>query len=113
MTNSSPDKVIHDKVLIPLHFHLVDFVKVGDQQKCSMYKLDVGWQKSIELCAEICNGVTTAFIYGTNERGGRGCGVGRASTTKGPCQCECESRAGKLVDCDTVKDRNFNMYKYI
>ena len=82
------------------------FSLVAEKKECSGAEENKGRMKSIEQCADACNGVSTMFIFGTNDF------VSHSfSCNDNGCKCWCETSAKDDGTCDIIKDEWYRLYK--
>ena len=79
-----------------------------EKARCEGPKKENEKKETIEECANMCRGVSSMFIYGTNDYGNRGCFIDGAGTGC-MCLCELSSVEGK---CNKVEDEKFRLYRY-
>ena len=60
---------------------------------------------SVEECAERCKGVSSMFVFGTNDFGNPRC------NDKG-CYCICETAAKIDGTCTQIEHTGYRLYKY-
>ena len=60
----------------------------------------------IETCAKSCQGVSSMFIFGTNDFGDNRCNADG-------CRCICETSALADGTCTTVSHNGYKLYKYV
>ena len=65
----------------------------------------MGRMESVEECAEACAGVSSMFIFGTNDFGKKRC------NWKG-CTCYCETSAAADGTCKVKNHRGYRLYRY-
>ena len=65
----------------------------------------MGRLESVEECAEACTGVSSMFIFGTNDFGKKRC------NRKG-CKCYCETSAATDGTCNVKNHRGYRLYRY-
>ena len=64
-------------------------------------------KKTLAECAKACRGISSMFIYGTNDFGTSRCNKWREYCE---CYCETSSKAGK---CQMIFNAGYKLYKYI
>ena len=67
---------------------------------------------SIEQCAESCKGVSSMFIFGTNDFGWTWEGWWHPCNDEG-CSCYCEISAKDNGTCDMQANEGFRLYKFL
>ena len=60
---------------------------------------------SIDECAMACNGVSSMFVFGTNDFGTTRCYADG-------CTCLCETGAKDDGTCDTVSNKGYHLYRF-
>ena len=78
---------------------------VGEKQECGGKEELMGRMESVEECAEACTGVSSMFIFGTNDFGKKRC------NWKG-CKCYCETSAAADGTCKVKNHRGYRLYRY-
>ena len=78
---------------------------VGEKQECGGKEELMGRLESVEECAEACTGVSSMFIFGTNDFGKKRC------NWKG-CKCYCETSAAADGTCNVKNHRGYRLYRY-
>ena len=84
--------------------HTVGYHLVEDKTECS------GTEKSMTLtfdvghCAKMCQGISTMFVFGTNDYGNDRC-------YDGGCKCLCETAAKSDGTCNKVSHNGYRLYR--
>ena len=87
-------------------YFLVDWVLVSDVSECSGSEIDQGQLENVIQCGERCRGVSTMFIFGTND-------YGKTPCENGKCRCWCETSATTDGTCDITTNNGFRLYAYV
>ena len=82
---------------------------VADKQECGGSEVNKRGVKDMKSCARECYGVSSMFIYGTNDFGTNRCG--EAWVGNG-CACVCETAAKVEGTCNMVKHNGYRLFKY-
>ena len=79
-----------------------------EKKECKGKEESKGKLDSVQECADACFGVSSMFIFGTNDYGTARCeGNGKQ------CQCFCETSATDDGSCDITDHNGYRLYKYI
>ena len=60
---------------------------------------------SIDECAMACDGVSSMFVFGTNDFGTTRCYADG-------CTCLCETGAKNDGTCDTIENKGYHLYRF-
>jgi len=84
-----------------------DWTKVADKKECDGSEDNKGPKKTLAECAEECRGISSMFIYGTNDFG-----TSRCKKDEEDCECFCEisSKDGKCEN--EIDNPGYRLYKY-
>ena len=82
---------------------------MADKQECAGSEVNLRGVKDMKSCARECYGVSSMFLYGTNDFGTNRCneawiGLG--------CVCVCETAAKEDGTCNMVKHNGYRLFKY-
>ena len=85
-----------------------DWRLVADKSECG----GAEWQPAgspayhVGTCAHMCRGISSMFVFGTNDYGTTRC------DEKGACKCWCEIAATRDGTCTIISHSGFRLYKY-
>ena len=69
--------------------------------------------KSLEECASVCNGVSSMFVFGTNDFGNDNqCNIDSSDWRPLGCLCYCETSATAEGTCNSYSHNGYRLYKY-
>ena len=85
-----------------------DWTKVTDEVECGGSEKSIGTVNSLKDCADSCRGISSMFIYGTNDFGENKC----KTLGMEDCPCYCETSA-KDAECEWVDNSGYKLYKYV
>ena len=95
-------------MFIKVLFSPSDWIKVTDEKECGGSEKSIGTKKTLSECAENCRGISSMFIYGTNDFGETKCKTNGKEDC--PCYCETSSKDG---ECKWVDNKGYSLYKYV
>ena len=81
---------------------------VAEKTECAGKEKDLSPQPTTEACAKACEGISSMFIFGTNDFG-----HARCERNGKQCDCYCETSANNDGDCYMLDHKGFSLYKYI
>ena len=77
---------------------------VAEKHECGGDEENAGRKKTLEECANSCRGVSSMFVYGTNDFG-----QNRCSSVDCLCYCELSSKLGQ---CNQITHNGYRLYRY-
>ena len=78
---------------------------VGQKLDCDGSEEAIGRLTEIGDCASACIGISSMFIFGTNDFGTNRC-------YDDGCECFCETSASPIGSCNTISHEGYRLYKY-
>ena len=77
----------------------------ADKTECAGSEINKRNEPNLESCAQSCIGISSMFIYGTNDFGDNRC-------FSNGCACFCETAAAPEGTCSKVGNSGYKLYKY-
>ena len=77
---------------------------VAEQKECGGLEIARAATTDIKECADACYGISSMFIFGTNDFGRTRCDP--------KCHCFCETAATPDGTCNTVTSDGFRLFTY-
>ena len=84
------------------------WISIADKTECGGSEISKGTKKTLSDCAKTCQGLSSMFIYGTNDFGEDKC---KTNGTE-DCPCYCETSYNKAGECKMVENNGYRLYKY-
>ena len=78
---------------------------MADKTVCAGSQIYKGKAPDLESCADSCRGISSMFVYGTNDFGTNRC-------FSDGCECHCETGAMPQGTCSRVSHKGYKLYKY-
>ena len=99
-----PDKKSYAKPLF-----IIDYTLDSIMMECGGEEQYGGYHNELKFCAEACRGISTMFVYGTNDYGYSG---DRCPAMYGGCKCLCETAATSDGDCNRSPHAGYRLYRF-
>ena len=80
---------------------------MAEKKECLGSEMYKGRVHSVDACGSLCQGVSSMFIFGTNDFGYEG------SCYSAGCNCYCETSATNEGTCDIWSNYGYRLYKYV
>ena len=78
---------------------------IAEQVECAGTEVGRGVLGDVRSCAEACSGISSLFIYGTNDFGGDRC-------YETGCNCICETAANADGTCARSGHAGYRLFKH-
>ena len=85
---------------------------VAEKTECDGKEKDLSPQPTTEACAKACEGISSLFIFGTNDFQVEDKIKGTRCDSDG-CKCWCETAAGEDGTCTQEPHPGFRLYKFV
>ena len=87
------------------------WAKIADKKECGGSEESKGTKKTLEECAKSCKGISSLFIYATNDFGSKYCKTNGMEDC--PCYCETSSTDGRCKMGQLIDNGAYKLYKYV
>ena len=83
----------------------VSWKLIAEQVECAGTEEGKGVLGDVRSCAEACSGISSLFVYGTNDFGGTRC-------YETGCNCICETAANADGTCSRIGHAGYRLFKH-